>query len=47
MNEMVANSTYEKAAGSEVYPPEIRAVVERNYHDEKHHLAWIEKHVRA
>lgn len=46
MNEMVTNSTYEKAAGNEIYPARIRTLIERNYRDEKRHLAWIEKQVQ-
>jgi uncharacterized protein (TIGR02284 family) len=46
VNEMVTNSTYEKAAGNELYPTKIRALIEQNYRDEKRHLAWIEKYVQ-
>jgi len=46
INEMVTNNTYEKAAGNELYPPKIRALIEGNYRDEKRHPAWIETYVQ-
>jgi uncharacterized protein (TIGR02284 family) len=39
-NEELTNKTYESAA-NETLPPPILAIVQRNWADEKRHLAWI------
>ena len=39
-NEELMNRTYAAALEKEL-PHEVRVIVERNYQDEKKHLAWI------
>jgi uncharacterized protein (TIGR02284 family) len=41
-NESLTNSRYEAALKADL-PDEARAVVERNFEDERRHLAWIEE----
>ncbi len=39
-NEMLTNDTYSRALANN-FPADVRRIVERNYNDEKRHLAWI------
>jgi hypothetical protein len=41
-NETLTNARY-RAATSETFPPEIRALVEANYSDEQRHITYIKK----
>ncbi|MDF2867256.1 MAG: ferritin [Gammaproteobacteria bacterium] len=45
-NEKLTNRTYEKALGWEM-PADIRAIVDKNFADEKRHLAYIEQAIET
>jgi uncharacterized protein (TIGR02284 family) len=45
-NEKLTNSTYQNAL-KETWPDDIRAIIERNYGDERRHLAFIEDALRT
>src|SRR5229473_8684900 len=41
-NEEITNRSYEKALKAD-WTPDIRALIEKNFGDEKRHLAWIKQ----
>ncbi len=46
MNEVLTNTTYKKALSWDL-PEEIKAVIEKNYDDEKRHIQYIESTLRS